>query len=43
MKVIILILIGIYGAFLYQCHKPDIDNIIDTEKTRIEKVIEKVR
>ncbi len=43
MKTIILILLGVYGAFLYQCHKSDINNIIDTEKERIEKVIEKVR
>ncbi len=43
MKVIILILLGVYGVFLYQCHKSDIGNIIDAEKTRIEKVIEKVK
>lgn len=43
MKTIILILLGVYGTFLYQCHKSDIDNIIDNEKTRIEKVIEKVK
>lgn len=43
MKAIILILLGAYGAFLYQCHKPDIDDIIDVEKIRIEKVIEKVK
>lgn len=43
MKTILLILLGIYGTFLYQCHKSDIDNIINTEKTRIERVIEKVR
>ena len=43
MKSIILILLGVYGAFLYQYHKPDIDDIIDAEKIRIEKVIERVK